>query len=191
MPCHPFRAPLRASAPGWPPAFTRGSDRPPAGSFPAPRLPRARRPCTSERSGPISARSPKPVGRGSPTLGWFDSIAAPWGERSGNFNHEPLRISVRLRRADVRGLLAPTTGTRAVLVPKQTESCATARIRSAVGSAQRLFLAGYSGIAAISDDASHARGRWFETSRAHRGPPAAAPRPPKGLSKNAFRRFVS
>ncbi len=34
--------------------------------------------------------------------------------------------------------------------------------------------------------ASHARGRWFETSRAHRGPPAAAPRPPKGLSKNAF-----
>ncbi len=25
-------------------------------------------------------RSSKPAGRGSPTLGWFDSIAAPWGE---------------------------------------------------------------------------------------------------------------
>jgi len=29
--------------------------------------------CTS----PLSVRSSKPAGRGSPTLGWFDSIAAP------------------------------------------------------------------------------------------------------------------
>jgi len=160
------RRTVHASSPGLSRKLSRGHV--PDRSFPA-----------YERVGrPQGTRLQNRSGPGSPTLGWFDSIAAPWGEQGWRFDHEP-RVPIRLRRARcARGPWRRQWAQGPVLVPTRAESCATARIRSAAGSAQRPFLAGNSRIAAVNEDASHARGRWFETSRAHRGPPAAAPRPP-------------